>query len=168
MSNLPYLPPEIKEKIISMVDDVDIRRYFGVYNKIDKSRYRFIDYVLPIKTLNGEPAPPTVDAYGSFGGPAFSIDHNGDKYCNFTYILPNIVQRPLDNFSNLEIPNDFVCVSEYECTTLDPNKIYYEIAIWRLKNRTSGGSRQYWQLQLELGSMANTHYWERIHYKYSI
>ena len=145
---LPYLPPEIKEKIIGYVDNIDIRRYFRVYNKIDISRYRFMDYVLPIKILN--------DAY--------YIDDNGEKNCDFTYILPNIVQRPLDNFSNLEIPNDFVCVSEYECN----NKIYYEIAIWRLKKRTGLNSKEDSQIQLELGSMANTHYWEGIHYKYSI
>ena len=145
---LPYLPPEIKEKIIGYVDNIDIRRYFRVYNKIDISRYRFMDYVLPIKILN--------DAY--------YIDDNGEKNCDFTYILPNIVQRPLDNFSNLEIPNDFVCVSVYECN----NKIYYEIAIWRLKIRTDLNSKEDSQMQLELGSMANTHYWGGIHYKYSI
>ena len=143
---LPYLPPEIKEKIIGYVDNIDIRRYFRVYNKIDKSRYRFVDYVLPIKIFN--------DVY--------YIDDNGEKNCDFTYILPNIVQRPLDNFSDqisqpilnpqfhhlhLEIPNDFVCVSEYECN----NKIYYEIAIWRLKKRTGLNSKEDSQMQLELG-----------------
>ena len=148
MNELPYLPPEIIEKIISMVDDIDIRRSFGVYNKIDKSKYTFIDYVLPIKTFN--------DSY--------YIDENGEKNCDFTYILPNIEQRPLNNFSNLEIPNDFVCVSAYECN----NKIYYEIAIWKLKKRTGLNSKVNWQMQLELGSMANTHYWERIHYKYNL
>ncbi len=30
MTDLPYLPIEIREKIISMVDDIDIRRYFRV------------------------------------------------------------------------------------------------------------------------------------------
>ena len=30
----------------------------------------------------------------------YYIDDNGEKNCDFTYILPNIVQRPLDNFSN--------------------------------------------------------------------
>ena len=39
MYKLPYLPVEIKEKIISMVDDIDIRRYFGVYSKLDKHSF---------------------------------------------------------------------------------------------------------------------------------
>ena len=49
MSNLPELPAEIIEKIISMVDDVDIRRYFGVYNKIDIRKYRMLETLIPEK-----------------------------------------------------------------------------------------------------------------------
>ena len=49
MSKLPYLPVEIKEKIISMVDDIDIRRYFGVYSKLDKSRYKILNKLFPIE-----------------------------------------------------------------------------------------------------------------------
>ena len=49
MSNLPELPDEIIEKIISMVDDVDIRRYFGVYNKIDIGKYKLLEKLIPSK-----------------------------------------------------------------------------------------------------------------------
>ena len=49
MSNLPELPAEIIEKIISMIDDVDIRRYFGVYNKIDIRKYRMLETLIPEK-----------------------------------------------------------------------------------------------------------------------
>ena len=37
---LPYLPDEIKIKIIEYVDDIDIRRYFRVYSKIPKNDFR--------------------------------------------------------------------------------------------------------------------------------
>ena len=38
---LPYLPVELKLKIFSMVEDIDIRRYFRVYGKINKNKYNF-------------------------------------------------------------------------------------------------------------------------------
>jgi hypothetical protein len=38
---LPYLPTEIKRHIISFVDDIDIRRHFGVYNRIPRDDWRF-------------------------------------------------------------------------------------------------------------------------------
>ena len=54
MSNLPELPDELKILIISMVDDVDIRRYFGVYNKIDirKYRRRYMDTDISVNYIN--------------------------------------------------------------------------------------------------------------------
>ncbi len=39
--DLPYLPIEIKIKIIEYVDNIDIRRYFRVYSKIPKKDYRY-------------------------------------------------------------------------------------------------------------------------------
>ena len=40
-SELPYLPADIKRHIISFVDDVDIRRHFGVYSRIPRDDMRF-------------------------------------------------------------------------------------------------------------------------------
>ena len=36
-------------KIISMVDDIDVRRSFGIYNKININKYRFLDKIIPKK-----------------------------------------------------------------------------------------------------------------------
>lgn len=49
MTDLPYLPIEIREKIISMVDDIDIRRYFRVYNKIDITKYKILEKIFPTR-----------------------------------------------------------------------------------------------------------------------
>ena len=40
-NNMPYLPPEIIHNIISNVDDIDIRRYFGIYRRIPHDDWRF-------------------------------------------------------------------------------------------------------------------------------
>ena len=51
---LPYLPVELKLKIFSMVEDIDIRRYFRVYGKINKNKYNFLDEIIryPISKSN--------------------------------------------------------------------------------------------------------------------
>ena len=41
------LPEELIYLIISMVDNIEIRRYFNVYNKIDLTRYQFLNKILP-------------------------------------------------------------------------------------------------------------------------
>ena len=38
--DLPYLPIEIKIKIIEYVDDIDIRRYFRVYSPKKKLTFQ--------------------------------------------------------------------------------------------------------------------------------
>ena len=40
-NSIPYLPPEIIHIIISYVDDIDIRRYFGIYRRIPHDDWRF-------------------------------------------------------------------------------------------------------------------------------
>ena len=46
---IPHLPDELKLIIISMVEDVDIRRYFRVYNKIDTRKYKILEKLIPEK-----------------------------------------------------------------------------------------------------------------------
>ena len=43
------LPIDLIERIISLVEDIDIRRYFGVYNKIDITKYKFLEKIFPTK-----------------------------------------------------------------------------------------------------------------------
>ena len=45
---LPYLPDEILEHILSYVEDVDTRRYFGVYTKLNKERYDAVRTAIPL------------------------------------------------------------------------------------------------------------------------
>ena len=46
MTDLPYLPVEIVTMIIGYVDDIDIRRYFSVYGKIDKDRFKILNKIM--------------------------------------------------------------------------------------------------------------------------
>jgi len=41
----PYLPVELILHIFSFVDDIDIRRQFRIYGKIDLKKYEFLNYI---------------------------------------------------------------------------------------------------------------------------
>ena len=47
MGRSSYLPKEIVLKIISMVDDIDLRRSFGIYYKINMDNFKFLNKIIP-------------------------------------------------------------------------------------------------------------------------
>ena len=88
MSKTPYLPVEIKEKIIGMVDDIDIRRSHGVYNKIDKTRYRMLERIFPIKVFYRWKG----DVAEDFNPVLTPIDEGGDDSHSYKPFLKWIVE----------------------------------------------------------------------------
>ena len=80
MSELPYLPSEIKQYIISLVDDIDIRRYFGVYSRIPRD-WRF-DVLLnrPLIHQTSGKYHPTSGAFGPPYGEVVIPRRGGDLY----------------------------------------------------------------------------------------
>jgi len=66
---LPYIPSEIKQLIISFVDDIDIRRHFGVYSRIPRDDMRFgVLLTKPLIHQTHGKYHPTTGAFGpSYG-----------------------------------------------------------------------------------------------------
>ena len=56
MTDLPYLPVEIVRIIIGYVDDIDIKRYFNCYNKINLEKYYNLTNIMinPPININNE------------------------------------------------------------------------------------------------------------------
>tara|TARA_B100000424_G_C22583932_1_gene328004 strand:- start:11 stop:424 length:414 start_codon:yes stop_codon:yes gene_type:complete len=52
---IKYLPNDINWYIACFIDDIDIRRYFNIYGKINKGKFKFLNKIIryPVKSSNG-------------------------------------------------------------------------------------------------------------------
>jgi hypothetical protein len=153
--NLPYLPNEILELIISYIEDVDTRRYFGVYTKLKKERYNAVRTVIPLTryfkwqcrntcsigcenhkfSFNFNPLLTPVLSQGNYiyidpekdiGFDGCSIERGNYTKYSITYTLPNLVKR--NEINNNDIMDVDILVFE--------NYVIYEFGIWRIKRKT--------------------------------
>ena len=85
MKNFHHCPIDIFYHIISYVNNIDIRRAFGIYSKINLSSYKDIKFVYKkIRPFNREPTPWTNTEFDENGQPPQHIStkwlFNADIY----------------------------------------------------------------------------------------
>jgi len=124
------IPEELIRYIIEYIDDIDIRREFNVYNRIDMSKYR-----LPI-------------------GCTFIHVNAPTKYY---YNIPNLYD--FEERKEKKVVNDFIEVRIMKDADIidESNTILYYIAIYRLKPKTLKKNQM--ELEL-FYSKINEYYWD--------
>ena len=177
------LPTELIYLIISMVDNIDIRRYFNIYNKIDLTKYKFLNKILPkncyykwkkneiqfnpfVKHIkSGEQLSLSLKEW-FIGGSAFNIDNINKilgNYYEYNIVLevPNHIEG--EYRQNYGGPNDMM---EINITQFE-KCVFYDIGIYKLKKKNDEKNieNQHW---FHLGNFdKNEYFTDYIEYKYA-
>jgi len=137
------LPIELILYIIEYVDNIDVRRHFGVYNRIrvDLPLYRSLQYI--IRTPNPHGSTVLVDNYS----------------------LPNVSNIPFRREHNIE--NDMVDVS-IDTETEGAVELYVGIYRLRLKTGESSQESETGLNRFFFKGNHQDHYWSYLLFRYTI
>ena len=100
--NLPY---DIKWSIANYIDDIDIRRYFDIYKKINLNNFNILNRT--IRKNMGE-----------------------NMVGNFTFTRCNFHEN-YENSNNVTICNDYMDIF----INIFDTKVYYKLCIYKFKNK---------------------------------
>jgi len=142
------IPIDVIRYILQYIDDPDIRRFFGVFNKINLLKYKKIDFI----TRNN----------------CTTLDDNR-SYINNMYNLKNLYNLPRVKLLYME--NDNIVTN----ILIKKKFVHYDITIKRLKLITDiSDDFDKYQIYLQNFKKYNdpntidllNYYWEVIHYNY--
>lgn len=135
------IPNEIIYEIISYVPNIDIRRKFGIFYKIDNNNYNILNTIIRKKTE--------------------------ENHISFTryYCKENIFFTNHENNSDSEVLlNDFIDLIYKEHN----NNIYIEIQIWKLIKKDENFISHQNDRMYDVGDYDDYYYWKDIIIKYSL
>lgn len=136
ISKLPY---DIQWNIVKYIEDIDIRRKFNIYEKIDFKKYKIINTIIRKKTSgNGN--------YIRYNFEANNIDT--------IYRYHNV-----DGF--ITICNDLVDI-EIEITEIQVN---FKLYVYKLKKKPFLGYKNINDIYYK-GPLENEYYWQNINIEY--
>ena len=135
------IPTEIIYDIISYVPNIDIRRKFGIFNKIDNVKYNILNTIIRKKTEE---------------------NHISFKryYCKENIFFTNHE----DNYDPESLLNDFIDLIYKE----ENNNIHIEIQIWKLIKKDENFISHRNDRMYDVGDYDDTYYWKDIIIKYSL
>ena len=138
ISKLPY---DIQWNIIKYIEDIDIRRKFNIYDKIDLKKYKILNTIIRKKTS------------GNGNYIRYNFEENN---INTIYRYNNV-----DGFIN--ICDDLVDI-EIEITEIQVN---FKIYIYKLKAKPFNGYTNNNDIYYK-GPLENEYYWQNINIEYSV
>ena len=120
---LNWLPSELLDMIILQIDDIDIKRHFGCYNRIDVKKYNVINNILinPPVYINNPWMISTIYNYKKnindfpyrkrlkIPDDHIVITHNEDKLCIIIHRL--VLKGNTSNDYLLRLDSEFGCKS---------------------------------------------------------
>ena len=135
------VPNEIIHKIISYVPNIDIRRKFGIFYKIDNAKYNILNTIIRNKTEE---------------------NHISFKryYCKKNIFFMNHE----NNYDRESFLNDFIDLIYKE----ENNNIHIEIQIWKLIKKDENFISHRNDRMYDVGDYDDTYYWKDIIIKYSL
>ena len=119
------IPVEIVRHIISYVDNIDIRRSFGQYSKIDVSKHRDIPFgYKQIRPYNRDPCPWLNTEYDEDGNPPQHISTQWSFNSDIYVYLHNLFDS--EERQQNKIKNDFyeILLSEIQVGSVSYMKYY--------------------------------------------
>jgi len=132
------LPYEVIKYIIEYSNDIDVRRSFGIYKKIKREKYDFINYIVREKAPN--------------------------KNCFMHFNLKNREHIPGRRLK--QIDNDMISMRVVAIQTEYANFLLVDFGIYRLKKKTGAKEKEektrYYKADLE------DYYWDYCKYKYKM
>ena len=170
------LPEELIYLIISMVDNIEIRRYFNVYNKIDLNSYQFLNKILPTNFYYKWKKKDT--QFNPFVKHIKSGEQFQLTYANSLVVGNTVFNEPYKEYNIvLEVPNHIE--GEYRQNYGGSNDmmeinitqfekcIFYDVGIYKLKKKTGEKNieNQHW---FHLGDFdKNEYFTDYIEFKYT-
>lgn len=133
------LPYDIKWNIAHYIDDIDIRRKFNIYKKIDLNKYKILNTIIRKKT---------------------SGNGNYIRY-NFEANTINTIYRYHNVDGFITICDDLVDI-EIEITEIQVN---FKIYIYKLKAKPFNGYTNNNDIYYK-GQLENEYYWQNINIEY--
>lgn len=137
------IPNEMIHEIISYVSNIDIRRNFGIFYKIDQEKYNILNTIIRKKTYE-----------------------NNISFKRY-YCKKNILFTKNENNADPDsepLLNDFVDFVYKE----QNNNIHIEIHIWKLIKKDEGFVSHRNDGVYYMGDYEDTYYWKDIVIKYTI
>ena len=165
MGRSSYLPKEIVLKIISMVDDIDLRRSFGIYYKINMDNFKFLNKIIPKRIyykweedVNLNFNPQLTPIYESHP------DHNDEKtyqVFDIRYEFPNFLEEEERRIKCSEKDIMDIRVKLYS------DKVDIYSGIYKIKKKEGFKEKERFNFYYK-GDLNNNYYWDWIDIKYKI
>ena len=166
-----------------MVDNIEIRRYFNVYNKIDLTRYQFLNKILPTNFYYKWKKKDT--QFNPFVKHIKSGEQYQHTYTNSLVVgdtvlnVENISVEPYKEYNIvLEVPNHIE--GEYRqnngggCDMMEIDisefneSVVYEIGIWKVKKKTGENMKENKNMY-HMGSLSTKEYFtDFVEYSYEL
>lgn len=143
IANLPY---DIQWNIAQYIDDIDTRRHFNIYRKIDLNKYSILNRIIRTNV-------PNINSWTRFNF-ANNYVHPNVKRSQFYEYWGDIFMKVDDDLMDTRI---FVFKKHVE----------YEIYIYKLKEKPFPTYKNYKDTFFK-GPLATDYYWEHISIEYKL
>tara|TARA_Y100000992_G_C21111569_1_gene417569 strand:+ start:120 stop:557 length:438 start_codon:yes stop_codon:yes gene_type:complete len=143
IANLPY---DIQWNIAQYIDDIDVRRYFNIYRKINLDNFSFLNTIIRVNI-------PNINSWTRY-----------NFACN--YVHPNLKRRDIyEYWGDVFMPVDDDLMDTR--VTVFKNHVEYEIYIYKLKKKPFPAYKNYKDIFFK-GPLAADYFWEHINFDYKL
>ena len=143
IANLPY---DIQWNIAQYTDDIDTRRHFNIYRKIDLNKYSILNRIVRINI-------PNINTWTRF------------NFAN-NYVDPNLKRRDIyEYWDDIFIPIDDDLMDTR--ITVFKNHVEYEMYIYKLKEKPYPTYKNSKDIFFK-GPLTDDYYWQNISIEYKL